>query len=635
MDLPGGTSASVTIAGVHPLLAFAKNGRPMVAAAGDAGYAATGVAGAVVDNDGGPLAVLLPRDGMYLDDPVFLGGVTRVDLDVRVPADLHTGAVFGDLAARSIALGGEGLRNPGTRTVGRLEGRADLMLTQDYGGTPAVAGCGSCHEIGELPLPDHDGVAASPWACLGCHLLDDLQSIHGAALRDVSFGASGVFHGVDLLQLLEHASVGLAVDAGAVTVTGADGTAVSFTVADLEAADAPVLLAFSRAGVPLVEDESSAGYDAVAGNAGGPIELVSRRYVVRDVVSVSVSLQAGVWTHAAAPYSAYLPRALTVSGSEADGTTILSLADLEAHSSLRDSFAASKGVSAYQGLTLRGLVVGHLAQGMTTPTRVRVFGADGYSVELPVADVLDGIDSTYQPGQHRDVLLAYAKDGCPLVASDASEGYVPDAFNDAGPLHLIVENTISAWVKDVRAIVLGEGDPVFARDRVAATAVRLVSPTACQARASVARGATLRLRAVLTPTDSTDALAWSSSAPRRAEVSPSGVVTAARHGEVRIFVRASSGKTDAITLTVKRRQKAAAVALPPRKTLSPGSAARLVARLSPEGATSLLSWRSSDRTVATVDAAGRVLAVRRGTATITVRTDDGRRAAFVVVVRRG
>ena len=351
------------------------------------------------------------------------------------------------------------------------------------------------------------------------------------------------------------------------------------------------------------------------------------------MVSVTVSLQAGVWTHAEKPYSAYLQRAISVSGSEVAGTTVLSLADLEALASVRDSFAASKGVSAYQGVELRDLIEDRLATGVTAPTGIRVYGADGYFAELPVGQVLDGIDSTYQPGQRRDVILAYAKNGYPLVSGASSDGYVASAFNDDGPVHLVVENTISSWVKDVRAIVVGEGDPVYVPDRVAAKRVRIVSPTAGQTVAYVAPGQMLRLRAALSPVAATDAVTWTSGDPRRATVSRSGVVTARTIGRVRITARAASGKKDAIVLVVKRRRDAVSVSLPGRRRLEVGQALTLVARLGPARATSLVAWRSSDTTVVTVDAGGRLVARSAGAATVSVRTANGLRAACRIVVR--
>jgi len=193
-------------------------------------------------------------------------------------------------------------------------------------------------------------------------------------------------------------------------------------------------------------------------------------------------------------------------------------------------------------------------------------------------------------------------------------------------LRLIVENSISSWAKDVRAVVLGEGGPVFARDRVAATAVRITSPTPRQTGAYVALGSRLRLRAVLSPVTTTDAVTWTSSGKRRAGISADGVVTARKYGTVVITGRATSGKIDTFTLRVTRPKAATGVTLRRTKTLRVGQTARLAAAVLPSDSTSLLRWRSSDGTVASVDRTGRVMAKKRGVAMITVRTSSGKRA---------
>lgn len=579
------STAALTISGVRPLLAFTKNGYPLVAEVGDAGYLATGVAGATVDNAGGPLALLLPRNGVHLADPVFLNDVTNVRLCVDIPTDVHSGDMYGPLAGREISFGGDGLDAPSTLTVADLERRIEFMVTHDYGDTPPVEG-----------------------------------------------GPSGLYHGIDLLQLLRSFTGSRGGRLARDGYRGAGGSA-AFTVGDLEAADTPVLLAFSRGGVPLVESSTSVGYDDEADNSGGPIKLVSKTQSVEDVASVIVTRKAGTWTHVDSPYSAYLPTALTISGSEVDRTTILSLRDLEALDAVRDSFAASKGVGAYQGAVLRDLVRANLRAAVSRPSKITVYGRDGYNAQLNVDTVLDGIDSSYQPGEHRDVILAYSKNGLPLVTSETSDGYSADAFNDGGPIRLIVENSISSWVKDVRAIVVGEGEPIYAADRVWSTAVRIDAPTRSQTRGFIARGSKLRLRATVRPADSTDAVSWTSSNRTVARVSAKGVVTARARGAATITVKTSSGRSDTYRVYVTRRRAATAIRLPAKKTLRVGRATRIVPTIVPTVATSRLSWRSSAPRVASVDCTGRVGAKRRGATTITVRTSNGKRAACRVIVR--
>lgn len=60
-------------------------------------------------------------------------------------------------------------------------------------------------------------------------------------------------------------------------------------------------------------------------------------------------------------------------------------------------------------------------------------------------------------------------------------------------------------------------------------------------------------------------------------------------------------------------------------SLNGGESETLIAIVSPENATNkAVTWKSSDTTVVTVDSNGKVTAVKRGTATITVTTEDGK-----------
>ena len=70
-------------------------------------------------------------------------------------------------------------------------------------------------------------------------------------------------------------------------------------------------------------------------------------------------------------------------------------------------------------------------------------------------------------------------------------------------------------------------------------------------------------------------------------------------------------------------------------SITAGANETLTATVTPAGATNKnVSWTSSDNTVATVDAAGKVTGIKAGTATITVTTaDGGKTAACVVTVK--
>lgn len=75
----------------------------------------------------------------------------------------------------------------------------------------------------------------------------------------------------------------------------------------------------------------------------------------------------------------------------------------------------------------------------------------------------------------------------------------------------------------------------------------------------------------------------------------------------------------------------------PSVTLTEGDVTTLTATVSPSNATNKnVIWSSSDNTVATVSD-GKVTAVKAGTATITVKTEDGNKTATcsVTVIKKG
>ena len=260
---------------------------------------------------------------------------------------------------------------------------------------------------------------------------------------------------------------------------------------ELEEGALPAIVAFASDGERLVGPtgkqsvytrfEEKDGYVENADNIGGPLRLIvgqtdsqefnapncskwlsavvvgdDNGYVYTRETDVSEDPaepdRTGDWTHRGAQGD----YRLKISGTDAAGTFYLSLAELEGMKDalVREYYAASAGRNAYEGAALRLVLAKYLRYGLTEPQKITVKAADGFSKEIPVAAVMQGVDSFYQPGQHRDVLLAWAVDGSPLVPSADSEGY--DGKNAYGPLRLVVENTISMWVKSVTEIVLGD-----------------------------------------------------------------------------------------------------------------------------------------------------------------------------------
>jgi uncharacterized protein (TIGR02145 family) len=152
------------------------------------------------------------------------------------------------------------------------------------------------------------------------------------------------------------------------------------------------------------------------------------------------------------------------------------------------------------------------------------------------------------------------------------------------------------------------------------------------------------LTATISPETATNKeVAWSSSDDTIATIDADGVVTAVKAGSVRITATtADGGKTATCTVTVlvtgggdEPTETVAVTEVTLNKTtlsLEAGAIEILTPTVAPETATNkAVKWSTSDATIATVSANGKVTAVKNGSATITVTTVDGAKTADCVV----
>ena len=148
------------------------------------------------------------------------------------------------------------------------------------------------------------------------------------------------------------------------------------------------------------------------------------------------------------------------------------------------------------------------------------------------------------------------------------------------------------------------------------------------------KGATLQLSATMSPVTAQSELTWSTTSRKRAPVDGNGVVTGAAEGTATITVRTNNGRKATVKVQVVDPLKAVSVKLDHTGTvvLNKGETLQLNATMSPATAQSDLTWKTSNKRCATVSADGTVTGVARGTATITVRTGNGKKAWVKVKV---
>ncbi len=145
---------------------------------------------------------------------------------------------------------------------------------------------------------------------------------------------------------------------------------------------------------------------------------------------------------------------------------------------------------------------------------------------------------------------------------------------------------------------------------------------------------TLKLKATIEPKQAVPILIWKSSNKKIAKVSDGGVVTPVKPGTATIQASTYNGKTAKVKVKV--------VAVKPTKvkitkgskaTMRVGDKLKLKAKLYPTGVTSKLTWKSSDKKVAAVSSKGVVTAKKKGKATITVKTANGKKAKIKITVK--
>ena len=138
-------------------------------------------------------------------------------------------------------------------------------------------------------------------------------------------------------------------------------------------------------------------------------------------------------------------------------------------------------------------------------------------------------------------------------------------------------------------------------------------------------GNTLAMTATVLPSDATDrGVEWSSDNADVATVDQNGVVTANGNGDAVITVTTKDkGKTATCAITVV--QFVTSISLDQTSlSLYEGEDYTLAATVKPDNAANKLpKWTSSNESVATVNQAGKVTAVSKGTATIKAEAQDG------------
>jgi hypothetical protein len=252
----------------------------------------------------------------------------------------------------------------------------------------------------------------------------------------------------------------------------------------------PPLVAYGFNGYPYVIRPTDEGFNPGLGNDGGPLRVIFGKTNYNDtngsnqvqflkeiIIGGGESVYTGeseeggegentsqivdesnTWNHNQGVYKEYLDQpVLRVTGSQVKEPMTFTLRQIESmlDHSVRDIYTGD-GINEYEGILLWELIseVVELKEEVDVPS-IRIFAGANYNQILRSFDqVSKGVVNS--KGETKPIILAYAREGYPLVPNESSIGYANN--NAYGPLRLMVEESKSMWVKWVDCIVVGTGE---------------------------------------------------------------------------------------------------------------------------------------------------------------------------------
>ena len=446
-----GYNTSLGREGLTSLLAFSKNGSPMVPTAQSNGYVKEYVLkpylysdppSYAVDNCGGPLAVIVPSSDADVCNALSMMNIKSITVELEPDAYAHTNVPYSESAEKTIRFYGAGLYSEKVYSVAGLESMQTRAVTCDY----------------------------------------SIKDSTGALTEER-------YRGVSIYDLFT--DIGLKNNAGDVTVYADDGTSVTFSLSQLKKQNyenyisqgqkaLSAILAYGIGSVgsdimygkPLVSNERSSGYDTSYKNSGGPLKLImpqetedsiNSNLCVKNVVGIEVSAnEINTWGHTMSDvYSEFLDYefTFTIKNDDKEWSQVFTLEQLESLPAIRvrDTYSVldlgeCEGIDIWKFIQL---IAGNV-EGIDNPVSVTFYANDGYKNDLLSVFYKDGLENGVkdETGDRKTLILAYAIKGYPFVDSESHEGYTGLAGNTDGPLRVIAETNQGASVKYVSKLVV-------------------------------------------------------------------------------------------------------------------------------------------------------------------------------------
>lgn len=389
------------------IIAFAKNGSPLVPTEKSKGYVASfdlnpfsssDPAKYTVDNAGGPLeAIVCTKDGNQ-----YVENVTSIVVNIEPDNYAHLDGDAAKLANSEISFYGDGVNADKTFKVSDLEGMQKLCQTLDFG--------------------------------------------------------KERYRGISVYDLL--LNVGLRYNANEVIIYSKDGSKETFKLGDLRGGDDVLtpLLAFGKGDVSKALKEGKPLDDKE-----GPLLFISSDKKIKCVEKIEVtSIEMASWNHSASDlYTGFLdePFTVTVKSGSAEKSYEFTLKELEGMSDLVERLDYSVlDFGTCEGINFWKLVktVAGFDFDLSNPVSVSACASDNYSKDFLSIFSMDALENGIlaADGSRKPIIICYAIQGYPLVFDENDEGYSGLVSNNNGPMRFLTETNQGASIKHASKIVV-------------------------------------------------------------------------------------------------------------------------------------------------------------------------------------
>lgn len=147
---------------------------------------------------------------------------------------------------------------------------------------------------------------------------------------------------------------------------------------------------------------------------------------------------------------------------------------------------------------------------------------------------------------------------------------------------------------------------------------------------NVSKGKTYTLKPTLDPITSQEKVTYSSSNTKVATVSSKGVITGKAAGTAKITVKSGSKKV-IVTVKVTKVKTKKLSGVPSSKTVKKGKTFTIKPSVTPKNSDEKVTYKTSNKKIATVTSKGVVKGIKKGTATITVQSGSKKQTCKVTV----